>query len=74
MESVAKQLEKIAASLDGDAPLASKILLELARIEQFKAIASGQNNTIYFAKDGNLGSGYLTDVAGSLKNNIDKRV
>ena len=41
--------------------------MELARIEQFKAIADGTNNTIYFAKDDNLGSGFLVDFVEKMK-------
>ncbi len=71
-EGVRDQLQKIGESLNGDYFSAAKLRMELARIEQFKAIADGMNNTIYFAKDGNLGDGLLIDLGEKLKKNMVK--
>lgn len=68
-EGLAIQLDKISSVLNNDSLLATKLLMELKRIDQFSKIASGNNNTIYFAKDGNLDKGYLTDFLNKTKKN-----
>lgn len=64
-EGIRRQVEELSTVVGVD--LAMSCLLELKRIEQFKAIAEGSNNSIYFAKDNSLQKGYLADFAESLK-------
>lgn len=60
-DGLKEQLDIISESLGNDSDRAMKMLLELKRIEQFKSIANGKNNTVYFSSDPKLSTGYITD-------------
>lgn len=66
-DGLKEQINTISTSLDGDIVSTVKMLLEIKRMEQFKAIANGQNNTVYFSKDKNLTDSYMTDFLEKTK-------
>jgi regulator of protease activity HflC (stomatin/prohibitin superfamily) len=68
-EGLKQQIETISESV-GDSYKAVKMMLEIKRMEQFKAIACGKNNTIYFSQDKNLTNGYMTDFMEKTKTQI----
>jgi regulator of protease activity HflC (stomatin/prohibitin superfamily) len=66
-DGLEKQIYTISNALNGNTTEAVKMLLEIKRMEQLKAIANGQNNTVYFIKDKNLQDGYMTDLVEKMK-------
>lgn len=72
-EGLYAQLCKISEAT-GDSCLAAQILMEMKKIEQYKSIAQGNNNSVYFAKDGNLGQSYLMDLAETFKSSSNVKV
>lgn len=68
-DGIKQQLDIISGSLGNDTEKAMKMLLELKRFEQFKAIANGKNNTVYFTSDSKLANGFLTDFLEKNKSN-----
>ena len=48
VDAVKYQLDIVSKIFNGDIRLASQYLIELAKLEQLKAIANGPNNAVYF--------------------------
>lgn len=66
-DGLKEQINTLSSSLNGNTDEAIKMLLEIKRMEQFKAIATGQNNTVYFSQDKNLTNSYMTDFLEKTK-------
>ena len=68
-EGLRQQVDTLSESFDGDTFFAMKMLLEMKRIEQLKAIADGKNNTIYFTRDPNINDseGVVVDFIEKMK-------
>ena len=56
----AQEIEAIAQTLNGDSEQAARFILEMKRLEQLKAIANGNNNSVYVLP------AQLTEVLGPL--------